>query len=227
MSKIFFFLNIFLYLYKMKGRKYKKQYIYPPRPENKIKPVSLNKYDTDEYLCEPKLDGSNCTLYIGMKSFSQRNRHQGTITNFKMDEKEILNLQKGKGEIVLVGEYMNKSKKGTDGKLFNKKFVIFDILVYEDMYLVGTTFEERYELIKSIYELKEYDDYLFQISENVFFVKSFKDKFEKRFNSIIKVDMLEGFVLKRKNAKLERGTRQKNNVNSQLKVRKPTLNYQF
>ena len=122
---------------------------------------------------------------------------------------------------------MNKSKNGTDGKLFNKKFVIFDILVYENMYLVGSTFEERYELIKSIYNLKEYDDYLFQVSENVFFVKSFKDKFEKRFKSIIKVDMLEGFVLKRKNAKLERGTREKNNVNSQLKCRKATLNYKF
>jgi len=211
----------------MKGRKYKNQYIYPPRPENKIKPSSLIKYDTDEYLCEPKLDGSNCTLYINVKIFSQRNRHQGTITNFKMDEKEILKLQKGKGEIVLVGEYMNKSKKGTDGKLFNKKFVIFDILVYEDMYLVGSTFKERYSLLKELFGTKEYDEYLYQVSDNVYLVKSFEDKFEKRFKSIIKVDMLEGFVLKRKSAKLERGTRQKNNVNSQLKCRKSTLNYQF
>ena len=211
----------------MKGRKYKKQYIYPPRPENKIKPTSLYKYDTNEYLCEPKLDGSNCTLYIGKKSYSQRNRHQGTITNFKMDDEEILKLHTGNGEIVLVGEYMNKSKKDINGNLFNKKFVIFDILVYEDMYLVGSTFEERYELLKNIYKLKDYDEYLFQISENVFLVKSFNDKFEKRFKNIIKIDMLEGFVLKRKNAKLERGTRMKNNVNSQIKVRKETKNYQF
>jgi hypothetical protein len=39
--------------------------------------------------------------------------------------------------------------------------------------------------------------------------------------------MLEGWVLKRRDAKLERGTREKNNVNSQLKCRKPTKNYDF
>jgi len=209
------------------SRPYKKQYIYPPRPENKIKPTSLIKYDTGEYLCEPKLDGSNCTLYIGKKSYTQRNRHEGTITNFKMNDSEILKLKRGKGEIVLVGEYMNKSKLGTDGNLFNKKFVIFDILVYEDMYLVGTTFKERFTLLKELFGTKEYDDYLYQVSENVFLVKSFEDKFDKKYKSIIKVDMLEGFVLKRKNAKLERGTREKNNVNSQLKCRKETKNYQF
>ena len=211
----------------MKSRPYKKQYIYPPRPENKIKPDSLSKYDTGDYLCEPKLDGSNLTLYISCNAYTQRNRHKGTITNFSMNDTEILKLQRGQGEIVLVGEYMNKSKLGTDGNLFNKKFVVFDILVYEDMYLVGSTFEERYELLKSIYKTNEYDDYLYQISDNVFMVKSFEDKFEKRYKSIIKVDMLEGWVLKRKNAKLERGTREKNNVNSQLKCRKETKNYQF
>ena len=211
----------------MKSRPYKKQYIYPPRPEFRVNYNSLSKYDDNTYLCEPKLDGSNCTLYISSLAYSQRNRHKGTITNFKMDDKEIQRLYTGDGEIVLVGEYMNKSKLGTDGKLFNKKFVIFDILVYENQYLVGSTFEERYKLLKSIYDIKSYDDYLYQISDNVFLVKSFNDKFEKRFKSIVKVDMLEGWVLKRKDAKLERGTREKNNINSQLKCRKETKNYQF
>jgi len=211
----------------MKGRKYKGAYIFPPRPENKIKPLSLIKYDTNEYYGQVKLNGSCSELYISKKSFSQRNRHQGTITNFKMDEKEILNLQKGNGKIVLVGEYMNKSKLDINGKLFNNKFVIFDILVYEDMYLVGTTYQERYELLKKLFGTNEYDDYLYQISENVFLVKSFENNFNEKYNKIIKIDMLEGFVLKRKNGKLERGTREKNNTSWSLKVRKQTLNYQF
>ena len=211
----------------MKSRPYKKQYIYPPRPEHKIKPESLIKYDDNTYLGQPKLNGSNCTLYISSTDFTQRNRHKGTITNFKMNKQEILSLYIGNGEIVLVGEYMNKSKKDINGNIFNNKFVIFDILVFENNYLVGSTFEERYNLLKSIYNIKDYDSYLFQVTENVFLVKSFTDKFTKRYNDIVKVDMLEGWVLKRRDAKLERGTRQKNNVNSQLKVRKPTLNYQF
>jgi len=211
----------------MKSRPYKNQYIYPPRPEFRVKSTSLSKYDDNTYLGQPKLDGSNCTLYINSKAYTQRNRHKGTITNFKMNDKEILKLYTGSGEIVLVGEYMNKSKNDIDGNKFNQKFVIFDILVYENQYLVGSTFEERYELLKEIYDIKKYDDYLYQISENVFLVKSFTDKFEKRFKSIVKIDMLEGWVLKRRNAKLERGTREKNNVSSQLKCRKSCKSYDF
>ena len=122
---------------------------------------------------------------------------------------------------------MNKSKKDINGDTFNNKFVIFDILVFENQYLVGSTFDERYNLLKSIYNVKDYGEFLFQITENVFLVKSFTDKFTKRYNDIVKVDMLEGWVLKRRDAKLERGTREKNNVNTQLKCRKPTKNYEF
>jgi len=39
--------------------------------------------------------------------------------------------------------------------------------------------------------------------------------------------MLEGLVMKRKNAKLELGTSENNNIKSQLKSRKPTLNYKY
>lgn len=211
----------------MKSRPYKNQYIYPPRPEHKIKPESLIRYDNNTYLGQPKLNGSNCTLYISSGDFTQRNRHKDTITNFKMNKQEILSLYVGNGEIVLVGEYMNKSKKDINGDTFNNKFVIFDILVFENQYLVGSTFDERYNLLKSIYNVKDYGEFLFQITENVFLVKSFTDKFTKRYNDIVKVDMLEGWVLKRRDAKLERGTREKNNVNTQLKCRKPTKNYEF
>jgi len=58
-------------------------------------------------------------------------------------------------------------------------------------------------------------------------VKSFESDFVKLYNDIIKIDMLEGWVLKRKSGKLERGTREKNNVGWSIKCRKPTKNYMF
>jgi len=208
-------------------RPYKNQYIYPPRPEHKIRPTALIKYDDNTYFGQPKLNGSNCTLYIHEDGFTQRNRHEGEITNFKMNNEEICSLHRGKQKIVLVGEYMNKSKKDINGKLFNKKFVIFDILVYNNQYLVGQTTDQRNDLLESIFDLKKYDDFLYQITENVFMVKSFKKNFKKKYSEIVTVEMLEGLVLKRRNAKLERGTREKNNVGWNIKCRKETKNYQF
>lgn len=207
-------------------RPYKNQYIFPPRIEHKISADSLIKYDTNEYLSQAKFNGSNCSLYLNGTSFTQRNRHEGIITNFKMKDKDILSLHHSKGDMVIVGEYMNKSQKDSNGKVFNNKFVIFDILVYEGQHLVGTTFEERYNLLLDIYDVKSYDDYFYQVNENVFLVKSFKNDFLNKYNDIVKVPMLEGLVLKKRNGKLERGTRIKNTT-SQLKCRKETKNYQF
>lgn len=202
-------------------------YIFPPKPEHKIKPDSLHKFDDGTYITEPKLNGSNCTIYLDGKSFSQRNRHQGDISNFKLKDEDILPLYRGKGDMVIVGEYMNKSQKDKSGKVFNNKFVIFDILVYNGEQLIGSTTEERVKLLKELYGGVEFDEYLYIVNENVFMVKFFEKDFLNLYNSITLIDMYEGLVLKRKSGKLERGAREKNNMGWQCKTRKPTLNYQF
>jgi ATP-dependent DNA ligase len=202
-------------------------FIFPPRPEHRISVNSLVNYDNGEYNAEPKLNGSNCSLYLDGKSFDQKNRHRGDISNFKMDSKEIIKLHRGKGDMLVVGEYMNKSQKDINGKVFNNKFVIFDIIVYNSEHLVGLTYVERRKILTDIFGTKSYDDYLYQVSENVFMTKSFEGDFTNLYNKIVKIDMLEGWVLKRKNGKLERGTREKNNIGWMIKCRKQTLNYQF
>jgi hypothetical protein len=58
-------------------------------------------------------------------------------------------------------------------------------------------------------------------------VKSFENNFLELYNKITKIDMYEGWVLKRKNALLERGTREGNNAGWQLKARKSTKLYSF
>ena len=208
------------------ARPYKNgSYIYPPRPEHRVKPESLDKYDTGEYIAQSKLNGSNCTIYMDGKTFYQRNRHKGEITNFKMKSEDILSLHRGVGDMVIVGEYMNKSQTNKEGKVFNNKFVIFDILVYEGQHLVGSTFDERFNLLVDLFGGTEYDDYLYYINDNVFMVKSFEYDFNKLYNDIVKIGMLEGLVLKPKFLKLDRGTKEKNTLC--LKCRKETKNYQF
>jgi len=210
------------------ARKYKHGgYIFPPRPEYKIKSESLGKYDDGSFYAQPKMNGSNCTIYLDGKTFEQRNRHEGIISNFKLKDSDILPLHKGEGDFVIVGEYMNKSQKDINGKVFNNKFVIFDILVFNGMQLVGTTYKERYKMMIELFGIKSYDDYLYQISDTVFMVKSFEKDFKTLYEKIIKIDMLEGWVLKKKTGKLERGSRLKNNLGWQLKCRRSSANYQF
>ena len=47
------------------------------------------------------------------------------------------------------------------------------------------------------------------------------------YKDLVLIDMYEGFVLKKKKSKLKNGVSQKNNSGSQIKVRKPTKNYDF
>ena len=147
------------------------------------------------------------------------------MSNFDLDKQELQSLYRGKGWMVLNGEYMNKSKKDQFGEIFNNKFCLFDILVFENNYLVGKTFQERINMLNDFY--CEPNEVLHCITPNVFRIKSFYTEFEKLYNSLVPTDMMEGLVLKRKSAKLEVGSTENNNIKSQIKVRKPTKNYKY
>lgn len=223
---IFFYYICIIKKYKMK--EYKKYlYLWPPRPENKIKPESIIKFDNNTFISQCKFNGSNCTIYLNGTDYSIGNRHKGTIGNFKLKPVEVNRLYDGsKGYRVVVGEYMNKSKKDENGKTWNDKFVIFDILVNDGQHLIGSTYEQRLELLQEIYNTKPYNNYVDQITDNIFLIKSFTGDFTKLYHDVVKVDMLEGLVLKLKKGKLSDGNA-KSNSNWMIKCRKPTLNYEF
>jgi len=207
---------------------YKKyRYIFPPRPESKVRHTELPKYDNNIYLGQPKLNGSNCEVYTNGVEVYVMNRHKGELTNVKIGKKVFTDLHRGEGWMVLNGEYMNKAKKGKDGLVFNHKFVIFDIIVYNGKQTVGTTFEERVDLLKNLYDSKIYDNTIRKINSDIYIVETFFSGFQDIYNNLISIDMYEGFVLKKRKSKLENGISQKNNSGSQIKVRKNTKNYDF
>jgi len=126
------------------------------------------------------------------------------------------------------GEYLNKSKKDEKGETFNHKLIIFDMPVFDGDHLLNTTFEHRINLMDEVFGTQECEkDYLYQISENIYRTKSYKTGFVDLYNSLSKIDLVEGLVLKRAGARLELGTTEDNNSKSQVKFRKPTKNYQY
>ena len=205
------------------------RYIFPPRPKNAISPDDLNFWDNGTLICQPKLNGSNCLIFTNGQKIMVMNRHNQRLTNFQLSDAEIKNLYRGNGGwMVINGEYMNKSKSDETRQPFNHKFVIFDILCYDGDYLVGKTFEERVNLLDTLYDCIESEkDYLYSVSTNVYRVKSYRDGFKSFFDKYTPIDMIEGVVLKRANARLELGATEQNNIKSQLKSRKPTLNYKY
>lgn len=204
-------------------------YLYPPRPEHKISINTLGKFDNGEYLAQPKLDGSNVVLILIGDKVELWNRHGQRMVMYN-DKIKFSNLYRGNGdEMILNGEYLNKNKKDKDGKPFNHKFVIFDILKLNGQVLVGKTFEQRMTILNYLYPCKETDDkYLCATDvEDIYRVKTFSKGFENIYKNLIKIDMYEGLVLKKKNATLQPMFRNGNNTGWMVKIRKETKTYKF
>lgn len=205
------------------------RYIFPPRPKNAIPDSELNSWDNGSLLAQPKLNGSNCLIFTNGEKSVVMNRHNQRLTNFRISDEEVKNMYRGEGGwIVLNGEYLNKNKSDETNQPFNHKFVIFDILAYDGDYLVGKTFEERVQLLDTLYDKVDSEkEYLYKNSENVYRVKSYLNGFKDLFDKLTPIDMLEGLVLKRSNAKLEVGSSENNNTKSQIKCRKRCNSYKF
>ncbi len=201
------------------------QYIFPPRPKNPIPPGNIQMWDNGMMIAQPKINGSNCTIYLNGKDMYVYNRHGSRLTGFDIAKDEIMKLYCGNGWMVINGEFTNKAKLDSNFKDFRNKFCIFDLLVYDGQYMVGSTFEQRVKMLDNL--LGTPTDYISPITENIYHIKSFHKDFVKLFDELIKIDMVEGLVLKRKSARLEIGTSENNNSKSQIKVRKPTKNYKF
>ena len=206
------------------------QYIYPPRPEAKITPALVSKYDNGEYAGQPKYNGSCAVIFLNDEGFCKiMNRHNESFSKgkIKIEELDLKSLFRGTGFMVLTGELLNKSKIGEDGKVFNQKLIIWDILVFNSEYLVGKTFDERMNLLNNLYPTKnKLGNHILDIGiKGVYKAPLYYSAFDNVYNDLIKTDVYEGFVLKRRAAKLEFGLHSANNTKWMIKVRKPTKNY--
>jgi ATP-dependent DNA ligase len=204
------------------------RYIYPPRPKNPVSPKDLDFWDNGSLLSQAKLNGSNTLIFSDKTTFRVMNRHNQPLSNFKIKSEVESLLSKMDGHSVINGEYLNKGKLDQFGNRFVDKLVIFDILVKESQYLIGSTVQERVNIMNESFNPQESKwEYIDQVSENIFMVKSYTDGFSDLFDKVTKIDMMEGLVLKRKSAKLEMGTTEDNNSKWMIKSRKPHKNYKY
>lgn len=211
------------------------KYIYPPRPEIAINSADLESLDS-EWIAQPKYNGSCAVLIInGFKEYRLYNRTAGKLSLQKPLNYTALN--DSKKFMVICGEYLNKNKKGEDGKPFNHKFIIWDILVWKSLYLIGETFENRLGILHRLFGTSSGQvtdqgismfNYLHTTKvENVFVAPTYVNHLKLLYDSITKTELYEGLVLKRSTGKLQQGFNQRNNTEWQLKARRKTDKYPY
>jgi hypothetical protein len=212
------------------------QYIYPPRAQNKIHPKDIGKYDTGEFVAQPKYNGDCCVVAIWCEEIIISNRHNEVKNHVheSIDFKALTGICKG--WLVLAGEMLDKAKKDEHGQVI-KGFVIWDILVLNGCYLITSTLRQRIDVLDSIFKtsgmmvgadgIKQYDHLLFTEYSGIYRAPTYSKDFVALYNDLVKTDLYEGVILKKINAKLEVGFSSKNNHSWQLKVRKPTRMYAF
>jgi len=219
------------------------KYLYPPRPDQAVSPSVLCAYDNGEFLAEAKFDGHCLIIFLSEKETKIMNRHGQPYNNpFDVPHEELRKLWRtdkkldGEGEnsgerwMVLCAEYMNGSKCDLNGELFDNKLVVFDVLVYNGMQLLGYSTEDRLALLDSIFYTEPYDKFVSVIdnSEHLYLVSRFNNNFEKLYNELLEGNMYEGLVLKKRSSPLYVSNKEKNSNNlNQIKFRKPTKKYQY
>lgn len=212
-------------------------FIYPPRAEVTIPHTDLDKFDNGEYFGQPKYNG-DCTeiSFDGEGNYTVWNRHKEVKQTFKRDMRPAY---RGSGRMVICGEYLAKNQLGEFGQDINHSFVIWDILVYNNQWLIGNTTEERLELLEQLYPCKAktvvteegrlltFNHLCCTEMDYIFKTPTYTHGWTELYHSIVQTPLYEGFVLKKRDAKLEYGFSEINNNKWQVKCRKPTKNYQF
>jgi hypothetical protein len=101
---------------------------------------------------------------------------------------------------------------------------IFDQLVYDGEYLIGSTFAERQQLLNEEFSGDDEGDQI-RIDKRVTLAKCINTGFEERFAHLKPED--EGLVLKDPRATLARCSKMNSNAGWQAKCRIPHKNYSF
>jgi ATP-dependent DNA ligase len=224
---------------------YKKfSYFHPTRIETSAPAGNLYDMDNGQFFAQLKFNGNSCMVFTNGTELHVYDRHASKFTkqNVPQHEKDGSfsylysetvgeGLQPGKW-MVLVGEYMLKSKVDETGENWNNNFVVFDILAYDGYLLYKSTFDERQLFLDALYgtndALGAKSEVLYRTPvARVYRAKRFYEDFAAIYAKWSEIDMIEGLVLKQRDAGLQPLVGEKNNSLSQLKFRKPTKNYKY
>ena len=224
--------------------KIEKQYIYPPRPAKAAIPFEASEvYSRYGWKAQLKFSDKRCVICIDKSGVELFTRHDSIhsytppphfIEEIRYIAESVLGLEKDWS--LLDGGLLDGKNK-----LFSDTLVIWDILVREGEWLLGSTYGERYEWLLSRSGTESFVlevggkavDFGIRLSKNIFIPRQsaeFTELWEQvqRANQLAGWSgpgdgepLLEGIVYKDNSGTLEPGLREENNTSwcSRTRVR--------
>ncbi|MCK5316913.1 MAG: hypothetical protein KAJ55_03315 [Anaerolineales bacterium] len=200
------------------------RYLYPPRPESAVTCDLIAMYEKEGWVGQYKKNGTCAVIGVGPDhSFQWMNRHRDNL-KWTPTERiagmlwEIFGSSKW---TVLVGELLHSKVKDIRNKLY-----LFDYIVLEGEYQLGTTFREREKILQERFEpyVEAESESHWLATDDVWLAKTQVIGLEAIFRSMNKPED-EGLVLKDPEGKLRDCERLKTNGHWQVKVRHPKANF--
>lgn len=217
-----------LYPQDMKYERF--EYLWPPRPNSKRAvppsgPMGLSFYEKRGWVGQYKKNGTcNLIAVSPDKKLVTMNRHKEDhkLWNPTPGSSAAFKKLPGKGWYVFVAELLHSKVPGIRDTNY-----IFDVLVADGKYLVGTTFEERQEILADLFPKHRSETESHRvIDDHTWVAKLLRGNFEEIFNRLHRPED-EGLVLKNPKGKLELCSRESTNTLWQVKCRRPHKNFSF
>lgn len=200
------------------------RYLYPPRPESAVTCDLITMYEQDGWVGQYKKNGTCAVIGVGPgHSFEWMNRHRANLkwTPTEQIQGMLWEIFGSRAWTVLIGELLHSKVKGIRNKLY-----LFDYVVLEGEYQLGTTFRERTKILRERFEpyVQGESGSHWLADDGLWLAKTLGSDLEIMFRGIDKPED-EGLVLKDPNGKLGDCDRQNTNGHWQVKVRHPKKNF--
>lgn len=218
--------------------KYQKfMYLTPPRPVTTIKPFSSH-YEAmkkrKNFIAQLKMNGQRNGLYVDPDvDIDMWNRHKTHHLNYNAQAwvvemlKDIIkssNATPGKW-LVLDGELLHCKDKTT-----KNIFYFWDVLVHDGEYLLGTTYEERHQMLLDLFAplgAVHEDEGVIKVTDNFWLAKNIApEQYDEAWKQT-KTSYVEGFVFKNKKGKLAPCIGERNNSDWMVRCRRKSNSYLF
>lgn len=197
------------------------QYLYPPRPEQKIMKPMLGFYEKRGYLAQKKKNGTCTVIFCRGDEVIFKTRHCDDHKLWTPLPEHIKFFSGRKKWNVFVAELLHSKVSGGP----KNELYIFDQIVRDGVHLVGETFGERQAALLAQFSggKPEVDQY--RLSDHIALAKNFTSRFSDLFANLKKED--EGLVLKDLCAPLKACLKADSNSSWQVKCRIANSNYSF
>lgn len=197
-------------------------FLFPPRPETAIPKAMLGYYEKKGWIAQVKKNGTCSEIFVSPgRKVRSLTRHNEThkLWDFTPGSRLIFE-QMDEGHHVLVAELLNnKVAGGTKDTMY-----IHDILVHHGLCLIGTTYEERHDLLKELFLRGGEEEAVghWVLNDHAWLARNYTSGFRKLFDSLTSAEE-EGLVLKDLKGKLTF----KDNDEWCVKCRRSTKNFGF